>query len=128
MRPHFSRLQFQGDQMTSRLGTFACVAALVVTLSGSAFAGKKTPTKRVAVGTITSIDANQVVVNERVKGKDQPMTFRLDPSTQKTGNLKNGTLVTIQYHSENNQNIANSVRERTATTTAKKSLKKSKKS
>jgi len=113
--------------MTSKLGTFAFIAGLVVTLSITAFAGKKNSAKHIAVGTITSIDANQVVVNEKVKGKEQPMTFRLDPSTQKSGNLKTGTLVTIQYRTESNQNVATSIRERVSGTAGKKSLTKSSK-
>jgi len=112
--------------MTSKLRTFGFIAGLVVTLSITAFAGKKNSGKHLAVGTITSIDANQVVVNEKVKGKDQPMTFRLDPSTQRSGNLQNGTLVTIQYRTEGNQNIATSIRERTSSTVQKKSLTKAK--
>jgi hypothetical protein len=113
--------------MTSKLGTFAFIAGLVVTLSITAFAGKKNSTKHLAVGTITSIDANQVVVTEKVKGKEQPVTFRLDSSTQKSGNLNTGTLVTIQYRTESNQNIATSIRERVSGTAAKKSLTKSSK-
>ena len=112
--------------MTSKLGTFAFIVGLVVTLSITAFAGKKTSAKHLAVGTITSIDANQVVVNEKVKGKEQPVTFRLDPSTQKSGNLKTGTLVTIQYRTESNQNIATSIRERVSGTVDKKSLRNTK--
>jgi len=113
--------------MTSKLTTFAFIAGLVVTLSITAFAGKKNSGKHVAVGTITSIEANRVIVNEKVKGKDQPMTFRLDSSTQKSGNLKTGTLVTIQYRTEGNQNIATSLRERLSGTVDKKSLRKTNK-
>src|SRR5262245_54739426 len=98
--------------MTSKLRTFVFVAGLVVTLSVSAFASKKGASKHLAVGTITSIDANQVVVSEKGKGKDQPMTFKMDSSTQKSGNLHSGTLVTIQYVTQNNENVATAVRER----------------
>jgi len=113
--------------MTSKVRTFAFIAGLVVTLSVTAFAGKKNNSaKHIAVGTIISIDANQVVVNEKVKGKEQPVTFRLDPSTQKSGNLKTGTLVTIQYRTESNQNVATSVRERVSGTVDKKSLRNTK--
>ena len=104
--------------MTSKLRTIAGVAALVVTVSVSGFAGKtekKGPAKHVAIGTISSISSDQVVVNEKVKGKEKPMTFQMDSSTQKSGNLANGALVTIQYHTEKNQNIANSIRERSKT-------------
>jgi len=111
--------------MTSKLRRAAFIAGLVATLSVSAFAGKKSSGKHVAVGTIASIDANQVVVNEKVKGKEQPMTFQLNSSTQKSGNLNNGSYVTIEYHAENNQNVANSIRERSTGAAEKKSAKSS---
>src|SRR5437870_13118167 len=117
--------------MISKVRNVALIAGLVAALSSSAFAAQKSGgAKHVAVGTITSIDGNQVVVNEKVKGKDQAMTFKLDSSTQKTGKLANGTPVTIQYRTENNQNIATAVRERSSktTNTAPKPSKKSKKS
>ena len=113
--------------MKSKLRMLVGVSALVASLSVSAFAAKSSA-KHTAVGTITSISGDQVVVNEKVNGKEQPMTFKLDPATQKSGNLKAGSLVTVQYHSDKNQNVANSVRERSANATAKKSAKKAKKS
>ena len=114
--------------MISKVRNVALIAGLVAALSCSAFAAQKSGgAKHVAVGTITSIDGNQVVVNEKVKGKDQAMTFKLDSSTQKTGKLANGTPVTIQYRTEKDQNIATAVRERSSNTAAKPS-KKSKKS
>jgi len=102
------------------------VAALVVALSGSAFASKKSSAKHVAVGTITSIDSNQVVVSEKVKGKDQTMTYSFDSATQKSGNLAVGTPVTVQYRTENSQNIATTVRERSGNAVTSKASKKSK--
>jgi Domain of unknown function (DUF5666) len=110
--------------MTSRIRRIGFVACLIATLSVSVFAGKKSSTKHVAVGTITSINSDQVVLNEKVKGKDQPMTFKLNSSTQKSGNLKDGAYVTVQYRAENNQNVATSIRERTSGAAAKKSSKK----
>jgi len=93
----------------------ALVTCVALALSASAFAGKtqkKSTAKHVAIGTITSIDSNQVVISEKVKGKDQSMTFKMDSSTQKTGSLNNGSPVTVQYRTENSQNIATAVRER----------------
>lgn len=114
--------------MKSTHRNLALVAALVVALSGSAFASKKTGGKHVAVGTIASIDANQVVVSEKVKGKDQTMTYNFDSATQKSGNLGVGTPVTVQYRTENSQNVATTVRERSTNGLALKPSKKSKKS
>ena len=98
--------------MRLKVKTLALVAALIVALSGSGFAAKNAGDRHVAVGTISSIDNNQVVINEKVKGKEQPMTFKLDSSTKKSGNLTTGTPVRIHYRSENNQNIATAISER----------------
>ena len=112
--------------MKLKVGRLALIATLVFGLSASAFASKKDGSKHVAVGTIASIDANQVVVNEKLKGKEQAMTYMLDSSTQKSGNLAAGSLVTVQYRSENNQNIATAVRERAQDPTEKTSKKANK--
>ena len=79
--------------MRLKVKTLALVAALIVALSGSGFAAKKAGDRHVAVGTISSIDNNQVVINEKVKGKEQPMTFKLDSSTKKSGSLTTGKMV-----------------------------------
>jgi hypothetical protein len=119
--------------MRSRATALALVAALVVALSGSVLAANKGVTKNVAVGTITSIDNNQVVISEKVKSKEQPMTFKLNASTKKMGNLVTGSSVRIQYRTENNQNVATAIPERGAKAAkaggnAKRSLTKEKKS
>jgi len=57
--------------MRSKMRILSLVAALVVALSGSAFAAHKDGSKHVAVGTITSMDNNQVVINEKVNGKER---------------------------------------------------------
>jgi hypothetical protein len=112
--------------MTSKVKTAAWTSILIVTLSMSAFAGKKSSSNHIAVGTIASISSDELVVNEKVKGKDQPVTFKLQPSTQKSGDLQNGSLVTVQYHNENSQKVASSVRERHDDTIAKKPSAKAK--
>ena len=77
----------------SKFKTFGAVALFIVMLSVSGFAGQKhtgsshTGSNHTAVGTIASMSDNQLVVNEKVKGKEQPVTFKLDSSTQKSGNL-----------------------------------------
>jgi hypothetical protein len=100
--------------MRFKVFTVALVTCVALALSASAFAKtqKKSSAKHVAVGTITSIDGNQVVISEKVKGKDQTMTFKMDSSTQKTGSLNNGSPVTVQYRTENSEKIATAVRER----------------
>lgn len=105
--------------MRSKVRNLCLLAALTVAMSGSVFAGKQAGSKQagskhIASGTITSIDSDQVVISEKVKGKEQPMTFKLDASTQKSGSLKTGAPVTVQYRTENKQNLATAVRETTA--------------
>jgi hypothetical protein len=99
--------------MLLKIGTLALVTGLIVmlTVPGTGFANNIVK-RHVAVGTISSIDNNQVVINEKVNGKQQPMTFMLDPSTKKTGNLTTGTKVAIHYKNQNNQKVATSIRER----------------
>jgi hypothetical protein len=99
--------------MLLKIRTVALVAGLIVilTLPGTGLASGIAK-RHVAVGTISSIDNNQVVINEKVKGTEQPMTFMLDPGTKKTGNLTTGANVAIHYRKQNNQKIATSIRER----------------
>jgi len=116
--------------MRFKVRTLALVAGLIVALSGSGFAAKKGGSAHVAVGTITSIDNNQVVINEKVKGKEQPMTFKLDSSTKKSGNLTTGTAVRVHYRTDNNQNIATAISQRASKSakTSNKAAKSSRKS
>ena len=99
--------------MLLKIRTVALVAGLIVilTLPGTGFASGVAK-RHVAVGTISSIDNSQVVINERIKGKEQPMTFMLDPGTKETGNLTTGSRVAIHYKKQNNQRVATSIRER----------------
>jgi hypothetical protein len=113
--------------MKLKLRMLVGVSTLLAALSVSAFAAKNTG-KHTAVGTIASISGDQVVVNETLKGKAQPITFKMDSATQKSGNLKAGSLVTVQYHNDKNQNVLNSIRERSANATPPKKSGKAKKS
>ena len=69
------------------------------------------PATHFTQGTITSIDANQMVVTKKVRGKAQQTAFRLNSQTQLTGNLANGTRVSVQYHEEKSEKTVVSVRE-----------------
>jgi hypothetical protein len=114
--------------MRSRVITLALIAGLIVTLSVGAEAAQKKAARHSARGTITSIDANQLVITEKVQGKDKQDTFAMNSATQKTGNPTVGSPVTVQYKTENNQNVATSVRARpvkAAKTTSPKAQKKS---
>ena|SRR5215470_3319032 len=69
------------------------------------------PATHFTQGTITSIQANQIVITRTVRGKAGQMTFMLTPQTQRSGNLVAGTRVSVQYREANNQNIAAAVSE-----------------
>ena len=77
------------------------------------------PATHFTQGTITSINANEVVITKKVRGKAEQAKFAINSQTQRNGNLAAGTRVSVQYHEQNGQNIAASVRELSAPTTAK---------
>ena len=114
--------------MRSKVTTLALIAGLIVTLSVGVQAAQKKAATHSARGTITSIDANQLVITEKAQGKDKQGTFALNSATQKTGNLAAGSPVTVQYKTENNQDVATSVRARPVKTTKSTSPKGEKKS
>ncbi len=57
------------------------------------------PATHFTQGTITSIDANQLVITKKVR------------QTQRNGNLPAGTRVSVQYREQNGEKIAAAVRE-----------------
>jgi hypothetical protein len=112
---------------------FALTGLLAVTLSTVASAGQKStkansnppaspqaktsqPATHFTQGTITSIDANQLVISKKVRGKAQQVTFAINSQTQRDGNLVTGSRVSIQYREADHQNIAAAVRELPAET------------
>jgi hypothetical protein len=92
----------------------------------SSQATKHQPASHVTQGTIASMDANQLVLNRKGRGKGQQVTFMLNSQTQQTGNLTTGSRVSVQYREENQQKIASAVRE-VATKSAAKPPKASSK-
>jgi len=83
------------------------------------------PASHVTQGTISSIDANQLVLDRKGRGKGQQMTFNVDSQTQRIGNLAPGSRVYVQYREENNGKVASAVRE-VPTKSATKSAKPAK--
>src|SRR5262249_57895845 len=61
--------------------------------------------------TITSIDANQLVITKKVRRKAKQESFTLDSQTQRNGNLPAGTRVSVQYREQSGEKIAAAVRE-----------------
>src|SRR5262245_5202906 len=64
-----------------------------------------------AFGTITSIETDKLVLNQKVNGKTEDVTIMLNSDTKKTGDLKTGDRVSVRWRDENNQKMATSVRE-----------------
>ena len=77
------------------------------------------PATHFTQGTITSIEANQLVITKKVRGKAKPVLFTINSQTQRFGNLVAGTRVSVQYRELDHQNIAAAVRELPADTAAK---------
>jgi hypothetical protein len=114
----------------------ALTGLLAVTLSAVTAAGQKStkansnppaspqaktsqPATHFTQGTITSIDANQLVISKKVRGKAQQVIFAINSQTERDGNLVTGSRVSIQYREADHQNIAAAVRELPAEATSK---------
>ena len=69
------------------------------------------PATHFTQGTIASIDASQVVITNKVRGKDQRVAFSMNAQTLRSGNLVTGTRVSVQYREADNQKTAAAVRE-----------------
>src|SRR5215470_19314566 len=61
-------------------------------------------------GTLKSIDDKQIVVERKLKSGTKDMTFAMNSSTQKQGDLKAGDRVIVHYRKDNNQEVATMVK------------------
>lgn len=99
----------------------ALALAALLTLPGLAVAapqastGQKAATTKHAMaathatkGTVTAIDASTLVIARSPKSK-HGMTFALEPSTTRQGNLTVGSMVDVRYRTEAHKNIATAV-------------------
>ena len=121
--------------MTFEFQRFALLTALSMALFAAAPSGEhakanpippadpqaKTtqPATHFTQGTIASINANQVVITKRVRGRAEEASFSLNSQTQRNGNLAAGTRVSVQYREEKGRNIAAAVRELTVKSATK---------
>jgi hypothetical protein len=82
----------------------------------------------VSRGTITSIDNQRLMMSRKKKdGKTEAVTFMLNSQTERKGDLKPGSKISVHYKNENNQLIATAVQampQRTASTAKKPVVKK----
>ena len=113
----------------------ALIGGLCVALSAAALGGQHAkvnsnppanpqakltqPATHFTQGTITSINANEVVITKKVRGKAEQARFSINSQTQRNGTLATGTRVSVQYREQNGQNVAAAVRELTVAATAK---------
>ena len=113
-----------------RLGFMCALAAALNTTSAGAQkanpnppaspqAKTPQPATHFTQGTITSIDANQMVITRKVRGKAEQVTFAINLQTQRSGNLAAGSRVSVQYREADRQNTAAAVRELPAEPAAK---------
>src|SRR5438874_997690 len=120
----------QGVRMQLTFQRVALIGGLSIALCVAVFGGQKNtkanpnlpaspqaktiqPATHFTQGTITSIDANQMVITKKVRGKAEQASFTLNSETQRNGTLAAGTRVSVQYREQNGQNIAAAVRELT---------------
>src|SRR5262249_16023738 len=96
---------------------FSALAIITLFLVGDAFANQSTKSAKPAKastheasGTVVSSSATSLVLSHKVKGKDEQMTFVVNPETKKEGKLDTGSHVSVKYRTENNENIATSVK------------------
>jgi len=84
---------------------------------------KSKPLTGVSRGTISSIDADKLVLSQKAKdGKAEEKTYMLSPKTERKGDLTAGSQVSVHYRSENNQLMATAVQgpaQKTASNTKK---------
>ncbi|PYS41121.1 MAG: hypothetical protein DMG14_08355 [Acidobacteria bacterium] len=107
----------------------ACLACVVVVTLGTAVSAAQKqikvkpnppaspqaktsqPATHFTQGTITSIEANQLVITRKIRGKAEQVSFQINSQTQRSGNLVAGNRVSVQYREADHQNIAATVRE-----------------
>ena len=95
---------------------FSALAIMGLLLVGGAFAAQTKSTKPAkattheASGTVVSASATSLVISHKVKGKDEQMTFVLNPETKKEGKIDTGSHATVHYRVENSENIATTVK------------------
>ncbi len=73
-----------------------------------------------ASGTISSINGNNLVLDHKVRGKEQQTPFVMNDQTKREGDLKVGEKVTVHYRTENKENVVTMVKASPATARAGK--------
>jgi len=68
-----------------------------------------TPASHATTGVVKSIDDTTIVITKQGKKQSNPMTFVIDPSTQKEGSIQVGSSVSVRYHAEGKKLIASAI-------------------
>ncbi|MBZ5498977.1 MAG: hypothetical protein LAP85_21470 [Acidobacteriia bacterium] len=76
-----------------------------------------------AMGVVSSVEANKLVLSHRVKGKEEQSTFLINDQTKKEGDMKAGDRATVHYRVEKGQDIATMVKASPAVAKASKPKK-----
>ncbi|HZM92532.1 MAG TPA: hypothetical protein VFB92_03895 [Vicinamibacterales bacterium] len=90
-------------------------SALILSLSAIAFAAdmpasaalpKTSPQVHTAKGAVKFVDSSTLVIHQISPYSGKNMTFVMRPSTEREGDLKVGSTVTVHYENEPDQRIA----------------------
>jgi hypothetical protein len=115
--------------MTRQNKLMALIAGTAIALSGNAFAGPQNATPAPAVkqataaapaatnmtrGVVKAMDGDKLVIRHKTKSGPKEMTLVMNSVTQREGDLKVGSPVTVHYRTSNKQHVATMVHVRTA--------------
>ena len=121
-------------------GKLIALAGVLVLMAGIAVAGttsktsntkttqntteaKTSATLHHETGTVSSVTANELILDHTWKGKAEKTTFTLDSTTKKEGNLKQGDRLIVYYHVDKGQRVATDIKQ--SAMTPKSETKKS---
>jgi hypothetical protein len=76
--------------------------------SSTAQAKSAKPTMHATKGVVRSIDEDKLVIARSLQ-HGREMTFLLNPSTERSGEIKVGSTVGVRYHTESDQRVATAV-------------------
>jgi hypothetical protein len=105
--------------MKRHINILALIAGSAIALTGAGFAqtqAAKAPAAKqekaattTTRGVVKSMDANQIVIERSSKSGPKDITLMMNSDTQKEGDLKVGSPVTVHYRYDNKKDMATSV-------------------
>lgn len=92
------------------LGAFLSLSAMAFaaaeTIAPAAALANSAPEVHTATGSVTFVDSSTLVIHQTSPYAGKNMTFVLRPSTEREGDLKVGSTVTVRYENEPDHRIA----------------------